>query len=133
MRYLRFSLESFYSRLNLLFYIELPYEEAKCGRPLGLAFDTIGNNLIVADGYYGLWSVDLVNGDKTLLISPRQTLDGLLKRPAKVFNGVAVDKKGVIYWTDSSSDYGFEDGFFAMLANPSGRFVVIKKFTYSAI
>lgn len=51
-------------------------EESICGRPLGMAFDTRGNNLIVADAYYGIWSVDLGNGKKTLLVSPNEELDG---------------------------------------------------------
>lgn len=51
-------------------------QESICGRPLGLAFDTIGNNLIVADAYYGIWSVDLATGKKTQLISPTEELDG---------------------------------------------------------
>lgn len=51
-------------------------EEEICGRPLGIAFDTIGNNLIVADAYYGIWLVDLVNGKKTSLVSPTEELDG---------------------------------------------------------
>lgn len=51
-------------------------EEKICGRPLGLAFDTIGNNLIVADAYYGIWSVDLATGKKTNLVAPNEELDG---------------------------------------------------------
>ncbi|XP_037949038.1 adipocyte plasma membrane-associated protein-like [Teleopsis dalmanni] len=98
------------------------YDEPICGRPLGLAFDTQGNNIIVADAYYGLWSVDLDTYKKTLLVSAKQPLPGkTIIRKARVFNGVAVDKKGVIYWTDSSSDYGFQDLVFASVVNPSGR------------
>lgn len=51
-------------------------EDEICGRPLGMAFDTIGNNLIVADAYYGIWSVDLNSGKKTQLVSPNEELDG---------------------------------------------------------
>lgn len=51
-------------------------EESICGRPLGMAFDTISDSLIVADAYYGIWSVDLSNGRKTLLISPKEELEG---------------------------------------------------------
>lgn len=101
--------------------LEAIYEEQKCGRPLGMDFDTIGNNLIVADAYYGIWQVDITNGKKKLLISPNQELDGKIKRKAKIFNSVAVDKKGDFYWTDSSSDFTLEDGFYTMMANPSGR------------
>ncbi|XP_017144092.1 adipocyte plasma membrane-associated protein [Drosophila miranda] len=97
------------------------YEESRCGRPLGLAFDTQGNNLIVADAYYGIWQVDLKTNKKTLLVSPAQELDGKVKRPAKIFNTVAVGKQGDIFWTDSSSDFTIEDVVFTSFANPSGR------------
>lgn len=98
------------------------YEESRCGRPLGLAFDTQGNNLLIADAYYGLWQVDLGTNKKTLLVSPAQELAGkTINRPAKVFNGVTVSKGGDIYWTDSSSDFSIEDLVFATFANPSGR------------
>lgn len=101
------------------------YEEAKCGRPLGLAFDTINNNnLIVADAYYGIWQVDITNGKKKQLISQYQTFDGKIRRKAKIFNSVAVNKNGDIFWTDSSSDFTLEDGVLTMLANPSGRLFV---------
>lgn len=54
-------------------------EESICGRPLGMAFDTISDNLIVSDAYYGIWSVDLNNGRKTLLVSPTEELDGKVR------------------------------------------------------
>lgn len=98
------------------------FEEARCGRPLGLAFDTVGNNLIVADAYYGLWLVDLLSGKKKLLVSPHQQLEGKeIPRKPKLFNSVAVDKQGDIYWTDSSSDFTLQDLVYTALANPSGR------------
>ncbi|ALC45573.1 Ssl2 [Drosophila busckii] len=98
------------------------HEEAICGRPLGMAFDTQGSNLIVADAYYGLWQVDLTSHKKKLLIAPSQELPGkTIARPAKIFNSVAVDKQGDIYWTDSSSDFPIQDLVYAAFANPSGR------------
>lgn len=97
------------------------FEESRCGRPLGLAFDTIGNNLIVADAYFGIWEVELTQGKKKQLISPHQVFDGKVQRKAKIFNSVAVDKSGDIYWTDSSSDFAIEDGLYTVFANPSGR------------
>lgn len=44
-----------------------------------------------------------------------------IRRPAKIFNSVAVSKSGDIYWTDSSSDFLLQDGVFTLFANPSGR------------
>jgi len=87
-----------------------------------MSFDTQGNNLIVADAYYGLWLVDLTSHKKQLLVSPSQELPGKnIARPAKLFNSVAVSKQGDIYWTDSSSDFPLQDLVYASFANPSGR------------
>lgn len=50
---------------------------ALCGRPLGLAFDTqAANHLIVSDGYYGIWQVDISNGKKVQLVAPTDVIDG---------------------------------------------------------
>lgn len=46
-----------------------------------MVFDTVGNNLVVADAYYGIWTVDLGTGKKTQLISPEEELDGKVKPP----------------------------------------------------
>lgn len=62
-------------RFPVFFFSEL-YQQAKCGRPLGLAFDTISDDLIVADAYYGIWSVNPKTGDKKQLVSPNVKLDG---------------------------------------------------------
>lgn len=53
---------------------EYPEEEHICGRPLGLAFDTQGDNLIVTDSYYGLWEVDLKTNTKKQLVAPEQSI-----------------------------------------------------------
>jgi sugar lactone lactonase YvrE len=98
-------------------------EEAICGRPLGLNFDTIGDNLIVADAYYGIFEVNLQTGVKTQLVSPNEVIDGPVPRKPKVVNSVAIAKNGDIYWTDSSSDFTLQDGVFTFLANPSGRLI----------
>lgn len=53
---------------------EYPEEEHICGRPLGMSMDTQGNNLIVADAYYGLWEVDLKTHTKKQLVTPEQEI-----------------------------------------------------------
>uniref|UniRef100_A0A182J858 Strictosidine synthase conserved region domain-containing protein n=1 Tax=Anopheles atroparvus TaxID=41427 RepID=A0A182J858_ANOAO len=101
---------------------ELSFEEEICGRPLGLAFDTKGSNLIVGDAYYGIWLVDLTTGNKEQLVSPDTVLEGKgVNRKAKLFNSVAVARNGDIFWTESSSDFTLQDGVFTVFANPSGR------------
>lgn len=101
---------------------EFSFEEELCGRPLGLAFDTKGSNLIVSDAYYGIWLVDLATGNKEQLVSPDTVLEGKgVNRKAKIFNSVAVARNGDIFWTESSSDFTLQDGVFTVFANPSGR------------
>lgn len=43
--------------------------EDVCGRPLGLAFDTITDGLIATDAYHGVYHVDLKSGKTTTLVS----------------------------------------------------------------
>ncbi|GAB0096372.1 Adipocyte plasma membrane-associated protein [Sergentomyia squamirostris] len=99
------------------------FEESKCGRPLGLVQDIKENQIIVADAYYGIWEVNVVNGKKKLLVSMNQEVQGEIPRRPRVANSVAVHSNGDIYWTDSCSDFGLEDGMFAMLGNPAGRLI----------
>lgn len=48
-------------------------EEAICGRPLGLAKDSINEDtLIVIDAYYGLWELNVKSGTKKQLLSPEK-------------------------------------------------------------
>ncbi|XP_055544207.1 adipocyte plasma membrane-associated protein Hemomucin [Wyeomyia smithii] len=98
------------------------FEESTCGRPLGLAFDTQSDSLIISDAYYGIWKVDLSSGDKVQLVSRDVVLDGkVINRKARLMNSVTVAKNGDIYWTDSSSDVDLLDGVYTILLNPSGR------------
>lgn len=53
---------------------DYPTEEHICGRPLGLAHDTQGDNLIVIDTYYGLWEVNLKTSQKKQLVTPEQVI-----------------------------------------------------------
>jgi hypothetical protein len=52
-----------------------PFERVPCGRPLGMAFDAEGNNLIVMHSYDGIYEVNLESGRKKLLVS-RETVIG---------------------------------------------------------
>ncbi|XP_026760593.2 adipocyte plasma membrane-associated protein Hemomucin-like [Galleria mellonella] len=94
------------------------HQEHICGRPLGFVIDEKKNILYVADSYHGIWSVDLKTGKKQLLVSPTVAIDG---RQPKLFNSVALDKNGELYWTDSSSDFHLRDGVYSLVTDPSGR------------
>lgn len=77
--------------------------EPMCGRPHGVRLDRRGQ-LIVADSYLGLHSVDPTTGEKTLLLANSQGADGV---PFAFLNGLEISPRtGVIYFTDSSSRWG---------------------------
>ncbi|XP_015591029.1 adipocyte plasma membrane-associated protein [Cephus cinctus] len=95
------------------------WEESKCGRPLGLRFDKKGT-LYVADAYYGIFKVDVKTGKYETVVDASEEIKG--KRP-RVFNSLDVASNGDIYWTDSSYNFGIEDGLFAILDNPTGRLI----------
>uniref|UniRef100_A0A182M2S7 Strictosidine synthase conserved region domain-containing protein n=1 Tax=Anopheles culicifacies TaxID=139723 RepID=A0A182M2S7_9DIPT len=110
------------------------YSERICGRPLGIDFDTKGNNLIVADPYLGIWQVHIKTGEKKLLVSKdkaiiedgtgqssKSTQRSITTRQPNIPNGVAVARNGDFYWSDTASDFIFEDAIQAVLCNPSGR------------
>ncbi|KAG7297906.1 hypothetical protein JYU34_018661 [Plutella xylostella] len=99
-------------------------DEEKCGRPLDFEIDEKQKKLIIADAYHGIWRVDLKTDKKELLVSPRVEIEG---RVPRLFNGIALDRDGDFFWTDSSSDFTLKDGAISLLTDPSGRL-----FHYSA-
>ncbi|XP_062440175.1 adipocyte plasma membrane-associated protein-like isoform X2 [Rhea pennata] len=78
-----------------------PDYEPVCGRPHGVRMDQDGN-LIVVDSYFGLYKVNPRTGEKTLLLSSEQGVDGI---PFKFLNGLEISKNNLIYFTDSSSKW----------------------------
>ncbi|XP_071453915.1 adipocyte plasma membrane-associated protein Hemomucin-like [Hetaerina americana] len=92
-------------------------DEAVCGRPLGLKFDTKGN-LFVADAYYGIFKVDVKKRAFTQLVSMDEPIDG--KNP-NFPNGIDVASDGTVYWSDSSSVVDLQNGVFSMFGDHSGR------------
>ncbi|XP_045074786.1 LOW QUALITY PROTEIN: adipocyte plasma membrane-associated protein-like [Coregonus clupeaformis] len=76
--------------------------EPVCGRPHGVRLDS-GGQLIVADSYFGLFSVDPQTGHKTLLLDSKTGADGV---PFAFLNGLEISQTGTIYFTDSSSRWG---------------------------
>ncbi|XP_047431476.1 adipocyte plasma membrane-associated protein [Mugil cephalus] len=77
--------------------------EPVCGRPHGVRLDRRGQ-LIVADSYFGLHSVDPETGEKTLLVASSEGAGGV---PFAFLNGLEISSEtGIIYFTDSSSRWG---------------------------
>ncbi|WP_339512778.1 SMP-30/gluconolactonase/LRE family protein [Pseudomonas sp. RL_15y_Pfl2_60] len=84
------------------------------GRPLGMDFDAQGN-LIVADAYKGLLSVDPKGSIKVLTTGA----EGL---PFKFTDDLAIARDGTIYFSDASSRFGQPDYLLDLLeARPWGR------------
>lgn len=108
----------YFDKFHLLF-IEGLWQEAKCGRPLGLKFDKKGA-LYVCDTYYGIFKVDVKTGKYEKLVDSKTPIEG---KVPMVTNSLDIASNGDIYWSDSSTEFTLEDGVFTMLANPSGRFV----------
>lgn len=60
---------------------DYPVEEAICGRPLGLALDTIKpDTLIVMDAYYGIWELNHKTGAKKQLFSPEKEFGSKVRK-----------------------------------------------------
>ena len=86
------------------------------GRPLGLAFDGKGN-LIVADSYKGLLSLD-TSGKITVLTTEAEGI------PYKFTDHLDIASNGMIYFTDASFKYLLNEYFFDLLeSRPNGRFL----------
>jgi sugar lactone lactonase YvrE len=71
------------------------------GRPLGLDFDA-SQNLIVADAYRGLLSID--NSGKVTLLT-----DKAGGKPIKYADDVDVAQNGLIYFSDASTKFGAKE------------------------
>ncbi|XP_059157273.1 adipocyte plasma membrane-associated protein-like [Physella acuta] len=94
--------------------------ETTCGRPLGMRMDKNGF-LIVADGYYGLFKVNVATGDATTLYSSNTPVNG---KKSKLVNDLDIGADGKIYFTDSSTKWqrnNFDKILFEGVAN--GRFL----------
>jgi sugar lactone lactonase YvrE len=86
------------------------------GRPLGLAFDQ-DHNLIVADAYNGLLSVD-PGGIITVLSTEAEGL------PYRFTDHLDIASDGIIYFTDASHTYHQKEYLFDLLeSRPNGRFL----------
>jgi sugar lactone lactonase YvrE len=86
------------------------------GRPLGLVFNNQGD-LIVADAKKGLLSIN-DSGQIKVLAS---AINGI---PFKFIDDLVVADNGVVYFVDSSKDYGIEDDYVLnsfMDGRPLGR------------
>lgn len=59
--------------------------KAPCGRPLGLAFDTISDKLIVMHSSDGIFEVDLKSGSKKQLLSADTVIGDEVRVDAQVF------------------------------------------------
>lgn len=83
-----------------------PEQEHVCGRPLGIRVGPNGT-LFVADAYLGLFEVNPVTGETTLLVSTKMMVGG---RRLSFVNDLDVTQDGKkVYFTDSSSRWQRRD------------------------
>ncbi|XP_053321066.1 adipocyte plasma membrane-associated protein-like [Spea bombifrons] len=98
----------------------IPEYEPICGRPHGIRMNKDGD-LIVADSYFGLFKVNPQTGERTLLLSSEEGVDGISFR---FLNGLELSQNGTIFFTDSSSKWGRRHHRYEVLeANHLGRLI----------
>jgi len=86
-----------------------------CGRPLGLKLDpSFKNILYFLDSYFGLFKYDLNLNELTLLSQPYYNKEEKIG----IFNHLDIDNDNrIIYFSDSTSNYGRSQVFLAVLEN----------------
>ncbi|KAF5397138.1 Adipocyte plasma membrane-associated protein [Paragonimus heterotremus] len=100
---------------------ESPHE---CGRPLGIRLSHDAQQLIVADAYLGLYSVDLSDGSHKKLFP----LDGTSK--VTFFNDLDILPNGTILLSESSIRHSLEEIMHIVFEEePSGRVISIDPVT----
>ena len=77
-----------------------------CGRPLGLHWDK-HDNLIVADAYKGLVSIDIKSGEKKVLCGPKISTNVT----CKLFNYPVVLSNGSVFFSCVSVNHAEHDLF----------------------
>ncbi|RNA35311.1 adipocyte plasma membrane-associated [Brachionus plicatilis] len=96
---------------------EIPIKN--CGRPLGLRLDKTGQNLYIADAYYGIFKINLQTKKLTSIVKADDVRFG--NKPMKLVNDLDLDGD-LIYFIDSSFlrhvDSAIEEH---IEANPRGR------------
>ena len=98
-----------------------PYDFVQTGgRPLGLKFDVQGN-LIVADAYEGLLSID-IDGNITILSTEYEGVPFLLT------DDLDIASNGIIYFSDASSVNNLEN-MSDDWGQPNGRLLAYNPFT----
>ncbi|XP_059472527.1 adipocyte plasma membrane-associated protein Hemomucin-like isoform X2 [Neocloeon triangulifer] len=96
------------------------WEDRKCGRVVGINFDSKGY-LYAADPYYGIYKINVQSGKFEHLI---KTDNPIADKMVRVANSVVVAKDGTIYWTASictNPGVDVEDAVVAIFADGNGR------------
>lgn len=57
-----------------------------CGRPSGIAFDTISDNLIVVEVTNGIFELDVKSGEKTQLVSNKVVIESAVRNKLEFFD-----------------------------------------------
>jgi len=94
-----------------------PWDEEKCGRPLGMRFAKNGK-LIVADAYHGIFSVDVDKGTYETLVSAKELIAG---KPPLLIDDLDISSDGSIYWSDASTTGKLYNSVVEYFGGPTGR------------
>ncbi|KAK7388810.1 hypothetical protein VNO78_23637 [Psophocarpus tetragonolobus] len=84
--------------------------QARCGRPLGLRFNHVTDELYVADAYSGLIKIGPNGGAPTQLFNGIQPQQGNDNTTIQFLDGLDIDiNTGIVYFTQASANYRFKD------------------------
>lgn len=98
------------------------HQEARCGRPLGLAFTKSGE-LLVCDAIHGLYMLHLEEEvvRRTMLLPIHLEIQG---KQHKVYNSIAISEDDqTVYLTVSSTRFPLNNAMLEVTSSPSGRLV----------
>lgn len=98
-----------------------PWEEEKCGRPLGMRFDK-NRTLNVVDAYHGLYKVNVDTGSVKTVYDMSWPVNG---KPVKMINDFdMIGRTGDFYFSETSTTFGMKEGLYMFMESaPNGRII----------
>ncbi|GIY76900.1 adipocyte plasma membrane-associated protein [Caerostris extrusa] len=99
---------------------EMPHEERKCGRPLGIRKGKDGL-LYICDAFYGIFTMNFTTGDLNCILPSDVLVEGhKLKFP----DDLDLDEDGNIYFTDASTKWDLSTIYYLMYEYEAGGRVI---------
>ncbi|GBO29805.1 Adipocyte plasma membrane-associated protein, partial [Araneus ventricosus] len=98
----------------------IPYEERKCGRPLGMRKGKDGL-LYFCDAYYGIFAMNFTTGALNNILPSSVHVEG---HELKFPDDLDIDNQGNIYFTDASTKWDLSTIFYLMFENEAGGRII---------